>query len=54
MNEAHVFQHKYTGVQIFVYHCNDEFQAKSKLVGLIINTDNWLYLCKKVATEVKE
>ena len=52
MNEAHVFQHKYTGTQIFVYHCNDEFQAKSKLVGLIINTDNWLYLCKKVAIEV--
>lgn len=52
MNKAHVFQHKYTGVQIFVYHSIDEFDAESKLVGLVINTDNWQYIGEKIAEYV--
>jgi len=52
MNEAHVFQHKYTGVQIFVYHCNSELIARAKFVNSVYDDHDWIYLCKKVATEV--
>ena len=52
MNEAHVFQHKYTGVQIFVYHCNDEIDARYKFINLVISYSDWEYLGKKVANNV--
>lgn len=52
MNETYVFQEKYSGLQIFVYHAVNEFNAKSKLTGLVINPDNWIYICKKTAQEV--
>ncbi len=52
MNKAHVFQHKYTGVQIFVYHGKDELNAKSKFYQLIKNPDNWVYIGQKVTTNV--
>ncbi len=53
MNEAHVFQHKTTGVQIFVYRKNSIEEANKELVGLVFYPENWIYLCKKVAIEVK-
>lgn len=49
INEAYVFQEQYLGLQVFVYHAIDKFDAESKLVGLVINPDNWIYLCKKTA-----
>lgn len=45
--EAHVFQEKYTGLQMFVYHCVDSDIAKSILASIVINSDNWVYLGKK-------
>jgi hypothetical protein len=52
MNEAHVFQHKYTGIQIFVYQFNTVELAHSSLSCLVFDKNDWIYLCKKVATEV--
>ena len=51
MREAHVFQHSYTGVQIFVYDCNDPIEARSKLASLVVSSRLWIYLCKKVAID---
>ena len=51
MNEAHVFQHKYTGVQTFVYHAKDIEQAKQEISLVVKEPDNWEYLCKKIAYE---
>ena len=51
MNEAHVFQHKYTGVQIFVYHAEDINEAKRTMSLVVIEPEKWVYLCKKVAKE---
>ena len=52
MNEAYVFQEKYRGLQIFVYHANNIDDAKSKLAGLVVSPYNWIYLCKKIAQDV--
>ena len=52
MSGAHVFQHKYRGVQIFVYHCIDEDSARWKFTELVYNIDNWQYLGKKIAKEI--
>lgn len=51
MNKAHVFQEKYTGVQIFVYHCKDEIDAKLEFQNLVINHNNWIYLGVKTAQD---
>lgn len=45
--EAHVFQHKYTGVQIFVFHVDNEIQAKQKFTDIVNDVDSWIYLGKK-------
>lgn len=45
--EAHVFQEKYTGVQIFVFHCVDSLSAKSKFATIVNDSDNWVFLGKK-------
>jgi hypothetical protein len=52
MNEAHVFQHQFTGVQIFVYRQHSELQARGELYNIVINPSDWIYLGKKVATGV--
>lgn len=52
INKAHVFQHKYTGVQIFVYHAKDIDQAKREISLVVKEPENWVYLCQKVAQEV--
>lgn len=49
MKEAHVFQHKYTGVQIFVYGSASEDLARSEFKILVIMPENWMYIGKKVA-----
>ena len=51
MNEAHVFQHVFTGVQTFIYHKRSWLQAKNALYDVVINHKYWVYLGKKVATE---
>ena len=45
--EAHVFQHNYTGVQIFVFHFVNEIQAKQKFTDIVNDADDWIYLGKK-------
>lgn len=52
MYEAHVFQHKYTDVQIFVYHCENELRAREKFYTIVLDDRDWIYLCKKVANNV--
>lgn len=42
--EAHVFQHKYIGVQIFVFHVTDEITAKSRFQDVVLDVDLWIYL----------
>jgi len=54
MNKAHVFQHNTTGVQIFVYHCSDEYSAKLKFFKIVINHEDWLYLGEKIAELAKQ
>lgn len=52
MNEAHVFQHQYTGVQTFIYHKHSELQARGELYNIVCEPTYWIYLGKKVATDV--
>ncbi len=51
MKAAHVFQHIYNGVQIFVYHCVDEFDAKLAFFKVVNNHEEWQYLGKKIAAD---
>ncbi len=44
MNDAYVFQHRYTGVQIFVFHAIDEISAKKKFYKDVVEHNNWIYL----------
>lgn len=52
MNEAHVFQHKYTGVQIFVYQCKNELTATLQFMSIVTDHRDWIYIGKKTATEI--
>ena len=52
MNKAHVFQHQFTGVQIFVYHKPDQYHAKLELFSIVDNHRDWIYLGKKITTDV--
>lgn len=46
MNIAHRFQHKYTGLQILVWHKNSIEEARSELFGMVSVPNNWIYLDK--------
>ena len=52
MNEAHVFQHQFTGLQIFVYHKKSRDHAYGELYNIVVNPKDWIYLGKKVSTDV--
>ena len=52
MNKAYVFQHKFTGVQIFVYHQHSEILAKYEFKSLVTNPDSWQYIGEKTAETV--
>lgn len=52
MNKAHVFQHNTTGVQIFVWHCSTEEQAKSKFTSVVINSKDWEFLGYKTVSTI--
>lgn len=41
---AHRFQEQYTGIQIYVWHCVSESDAKQAFRSLVINSDNWIFL----------
>ena len=51
MKEAHVFQNKYTGHQLFIYGHPDEHSARGSFGGEVFSVDNWIYLGKKIATD---
>lgn len=44
MTQAHVFQHKYTGVQIFVFHVENQLKANQKFAAIVVDDRDWLYL----------
>ena len=47
--KAHVFQHRYNGSQLFIYHCKDEIQARSKVADSVLIDEKWIFLgIKKV------
>jgi hypothetical protein len=50
-NVAYVFQHQFTGVQIFVYHANDIEDAKFQFNSLVLNSSDWIYLKQAVAND---
>ena len=52
LNNAYVFQHNTTGVQIFVYHCKSKEQAKAQFYFTVIDPPAWIYLGKKFAEDV--
>ena len=47
MATAHVFQHNYTGIQIFVYHVEDRFRASVKISASGIDVSEYTYLGTK-------
>lgn len=47
MIEAHVFQHKFGGSQMFVYHVENEVQARNKFSETVIDIKDWYYLGTK-------
>lgn len=51
MNEAHTFQEKYTGVQIMVYHCKSEDEARTKFESTVMLPNNWIYLGIKLTKD---
>lgn len=52
MNKAHVFQHKYTGVQIFIYHRTCEMTARFEFESIVIDDRDWTYIGIKTTTTV--
>ena len=42
--KAHKFQEKYTGCQMYIWHCESEQQARSKFIGLVTTPDNWVFI----------
>ena len=49
--KAHVFQHCYSGLQMFVYDKPNKEAAKSELSFLGLNTIDWQYLGEKTAED---
>lgn len=47
MVTAHVFQHKFSGVQIFVYHEKDQVSAKQQFYKIVVEHTDWMYLGTK-------
>lgn len=52
VNQAHVFQHTTTGVQIFIYHQVSIGDARQEFRKIVTNVEDWVFLGKKVAHEV--
>lgn len=50
-NKAHVFQHKYTGLQMFVYHKRSMYDARCELSSFGLFVDDWVYLGQKTAED---
>ena len=45
--KAHVFQHKYTGAQMFIFHKNSQEQAQIVLNESVPNAEDFIYLTIK-------
>lgn len=50
-NKAHVFQHCFSGLQMFVYHQPNKEAAKSELSYLVVRPSEWQYLGEKTAED---
>lgn len=50
-NKAHVFQHCYSGLQIFVYHQPNKEAAKQELYFNGLSVVDWVYLGQKTAED---
>jgi len=44
---AHVFQHMFTGAQMFIFHCSTQEQARGKLIETVRNHEEFIYLTIK-------
>jgi hypothetical protein len=44
---AHVFQHRLTGAQMFIFHCSSQEQARQRLVETVRNHEAFIYLTIK-------
>lgn len=53
MNEAYVFQHGTTGVQIFIYHCISVDTARAEFINVVIDYREWIFIGKKIASDIK-
>lgn len=53
MNTAHRFQHKYTGVQILVWHQNSKEEARKKFCSKVIEDRHWIYLDQVIINTVE-
>lgn len=49
--KAHVFQHCYSGLQMFVYHKSSVDHAKRELSFIGLNVIDWVYLGEKTAED---
>ena len=45
--QAHVFQHKFTGIEVFIYHCNSKQRAQEMLNTSVYNSKDFIYLSIK-------
>lgn len=53
MNEAFVFQHIYSGIQLFIYHAKNMVDAREKFMSIVSNEKDWGFLGKKFADTAK-
>lgn len=53
MKTVHIFQRKYRGHLLFIYEHPDEHSARDSFVEEVFNVDSWIYLGKKIATEIQ-
>jgi hypothetical protein len=42
--QAHVFQEKTTGCQMYIWHCDSVVQARFKFENVVIDSNNWVFL----------
>lgn len=51
-NVAYVFQHKFTGAQIFIYHQPNLDLAMREVTNVVSYSIDWIYLGQKIATDI--
>ena len=53
MNTAHRFQHKYTGVQILIWHKDSKELADYELWNVVQKISDWIYLDQVIINTVE-